>query len=142
MTTPSTAVASNSNLANAVELAGRLLLVSIFLVSGLSKVGTYAETSGYMAAMGVPGVLLPLVILTEVLGSLAIAIGWKTRHAAFLLAGFTVLSAILFHSNFADQMQAINFMKNFSMTGGFLLLVARGAGALSLDARIGSRKQL
>ena len=86
-----------------------------------------------MESVGVPGQLLPLVIATEVLGSLAIIMGFKTRWVAFLLAGFSVVSAILFHSNMADQMQSILFMKNIAIAGGFLLLVAHGAGALSLD---------
>ena len=122
---------------NAVELAGRILLATLFLMSGLGKIGAYSGTAGYMAAVGVPGALLPLVILTEVGGAIAIALGWRTRIVAFLLAGFTILSAVIFHSNFADQMQMINFMKNVSIAGGFLLLVANGAGALSLDRRSG-----
>jgi putative oxidoreductase len=81
--------------------------------------------------------MLPLVIATEVGGSLAIILGWKTRIAAFLLAGFTVLAAVLFHTNFADQTQMIMFMKNVSITGAFLLLVVHGAGPLSLDQRFG-----
>jgi putative oxidoreductase len=88
-----------------------------------------------MAAMGVPGALLPLVVATEVLGSLAIIAGWKTRIAALLLAGFTLLAAILFHNNFADQTQSIMFLKNISITGGLLLLAVHGAGPLSVDAR-------
>jgi putative oxidoreductase len=123
------------NLVSAAEVAGRLLLAAIFLISGLSKIGTYAATAEFMSAMGVPGVLLPVVILTEVLGALAIIVGWKTRVAGFLLAGFTLLSGIVFHSNFADQTQTVMFLKNVSMTGGLLLLVAHGAGSLSLDAR-------
>ncbi|HLX24875.1 MAG TPA: DoxX family protein [Usitatibacter sp.] len=122
---------------NAAELAGRILLATLFLLSGLGKIGAYSGTAAYMASLGVPGALLPVVILTEVGGALAIAAGWQTRIIAFLLAGFTMLSAVIFHSNFSDQMQMINFMKNVSITGGFLLLVANGAGALSLDRRSG-----
>ena len=122
---------------NTTELAGRILLAALFLISGLGKVGAYSATAGYMSAMGVPGGLLPLVIATEVLGAAAIIVGWRTRIVAFLLAGFTLLSALLFHNNFADQVQAIMFFKNVSITGGFLLLVANGAGAWSLDRRAG-----
>src|SRR5262249_33730706 len=110
-----------------------------FLASGLSKIGGYAATTGYMGAMGVPGALLPVVIVTEVLGALAIIFGWYTRLVAFLLAGFTLLAALIFHSNFADQTQLIMFMKNVSISGAFLLLVADGAGPLSMDARRRSR---
>ena len=117
------------------ELAGRILLSSLFVLSGVSKLGAYAGTAAYMASQGVPSALLPLVVATELLGGLAIAFGWKTRVAAFLLAGFSVLSALMFHANFADQIQMIMFLKNVSIAGGFLMLLANGAGRLSLDHR-------
>ena len=82
-----------------------------------------------------PGVLLPLVILLEVGGGLAIITGWQTRWIAFLLAVFTVAAGVIFHSNFADQIQMIMFMKNLAIAGGFLLLAVHGAGGFSLDAR-------
>jgi putative oxidoreductase len=115
------------------ELAGRVLLAALFFLSGLGKLGTYSATAAYMSSAGVPGALLPAVIATEVLGALAIILGWKTRTFAVLLAGFSLLTAITFHRNFADQMQMINFLKNVSIAGGFLLLVANGAGPLSID---------
>ncbi len=130
-----TAETSASTLQNFAELAGRVLLAALFLISGVGKIGAYAATADYMAALGVPGALLPLVIATEVLGAVAIVVGWKTRIVAFLLAGFAMLSAIVFHSNFADQIQMVMFLKNLSIAGGFLLLVASGAGPLSLDRR-------
>jgi putative oxidoreductase len=86
-----------------------------------------------MSSAGVPGALLPVVIATEVIGSLAIMLGWKTRIVAVLLAGFSLLTAIVFHHNFADQMQMIQFLKDVSIAGGLLLLVAKGAGPLSID---------
>ena len=118
---------------NYSSFAGRILIATLFLMAGISKIGGYEATKGYMEAMSVPGALLPLVIITEVLGALAIISGYKTRIAAFLLAGFSIISAILFHANFNDQMQSILFMKNFAIAGGFLFLVANGAGYLSLD---------
>ncbi len=114
---------------------GRLFISFIFLHSGLGKITGYAGTQGYMEAMGVPGALLPLVIAVEVLGGLAVLLGWHTRVAAFLLAGFSLLSALLFHANFADHGQMISFMKNVAIAGGFLMIVAQGAGAYSLDNR-------
>lgn len=121
--------------ANSVELAGRILIAVPFLLSGLGKLGAYGATAAYMSSLGVPGALLPAVIATEVLGALAIILGWKTRIVAFLLAGFCLLTALIFHRNFADQMQMINFLKNVSMAGGFLFLVAHGGGLLSIDRR-------
>lgn len=126
-----------NNLSKYAELGGRVFLSALFLLSGLGKLGAYTATAGYMASQGVPGWLLPLVILTEIGGGLAIALGWKTRVVAFLLAGFTLISALIFHSHFADQMQLINFWKNVAIAGGFLQLVVHGAGPLSLDNRFG-----
>lgn len=122
------------------ELSGRILLGAIFLISGLGKIGAYAGTAGYMASIGVPGALLPAVIALEVLGAIAIIIGWKTRIAAVLLAGFTLLAGVLFHSNFSDQVQMIMFLKNVAIAGGFLLLAANGPGALSLDRRLAKQE--
>jgi putative oxidoreductase len=117
------------------QFVARVFLGHIFLLAGLSKISAYEGTQGYMDAMGVPGVLLPLVILLEVAGGLAIIAGWKTRWAAIALAAFSVVSAAIFHNNFADQTQMIMFMKNIAIAGGFLLLAVHGAGAYSLDNR-------
>jgi len=130
-----TAVGPTSTVQNFAELGGRVLLSALFLLSGVGKIGGYAATAGYMASLGVPGALLPLVIGTEVLGAIALIIGWQTRIVAFLLAGFTLLSAFIFHNNFADQIQMIMFMKNLSIAGGLLLLVVHGAGRISVDRR-------
>ena len=88
-----------------------------------------------MASAGIPGAILPLVIATEVLGALAVILGWHTRLVGFLLAGYTVLTAVFFHTKFADQTQTLMFLKNVSIAGAFLLLTAHGAGGLSLDKR-------
>ena len=120
---------------NFFELLGRVLLSALFLIAGLGKIGGYAATQGYMEAMGVPGALLPLVIALEVGGALAIIVGWRTRLIAFLLAGFSIVSALVFHNALGDQVQFVMLMKNFAIAGAFLLLVARGAGDWSLDAR-------
>lgn len=124
----------------ATQLAGRILISAIFIVAGLNKLMAYDGTQAYMESMGVPGMLLPLVILTELGGGLLVLAGWQTRFAAFLLAGFCIVSALIFHNNFGDQMQMIMFMKNMAMAGGFLFLVAGETHAWSLDARrLGSR---
>ena len=119
---------------NLATLFGRIGLSLIFIISGLGKIAGYAGTQQYMEAMGVPGGLLPLVIALEVGGGLAILAGWFTRPAAVALAGFSIVSAALFHANLGDQMQFINFFKNIAIAGGFLALAANGAGAWSLDA--------
>lgn len=114
---------------------GRILIALIFVVSGAGKLTNYAGTQGYMEAMGVPGALLPAVIALELIGGLAIILGWQARVAAFLLAGFSLVSAVLFHADFSDQMQTIMFLKNLGLAGGFLFIVAHGAGAWSVDER-------
>ena len=125
-----------STIKNVSELAGRALLAVLFLLSGVGKLSAYAATAAYMSSVGMPAWLLPLVIATEILGAIAIVLGWQTRVAALLLAGYSLLAALIFHNNFADQIEMIMFLKNVSIAGGFLLLVANGAGRLSLDRRL------
>lgn len=119
------------------DLAGRFLIALIFITAGYGKIGGYEATQGYMTAMGVSGALLPLVILTELGGGVLIVLGLLTRYAAFALAGFSILSGLMFHANSSDQMQQILLMKNLAMAGGFLFLVTNGAGKISLDRRFG-----
>jgi putative oxidoreductase len=127
-------------------LAGRILLSILFITSGWGKIVGYAGTAGYMQAMGVPSILLPLVILTELGGGLAILVGLQTRIVSFLLAGFCVVAGYLFHykaisgtagQEMMDMMNWLAFMKNITIAGGFLTLLGSGAGALSVDAKLG-----
>jgi len=127
----------NSTVTNFSAPIGRLLISFMFLMSGLNKAGNYTNTSGWMESMGVSSSILPLVILLEIIGALAIIVGWKTKIAAFLLAGFCFVSALIFHSDFSNQVEMIMFMKNIAIAGGFLILVANGAGNYSLDNRKG-----
>ncbi len=120
------------------DLAGRVLIASLFLITGIGKITGYAGTQAYMASQGVPGALLPLVIALEVGGGLAIVLGWHTRLVAALLAGFSIAAALIFHAG-GDMTQQLMLMKNFAIAGGFLFLVARGAGEWSLDARAAAR---
>ncbi|MDX1725791.1 MAG: DoxX family protein [Pseudomonas sp.] len=119
---------------NAIVLLARLFLAHIFLLAGFGKITGYAGTQGYMESMGIPGALLPLVIVLEIGGSLALIFGFLTRWAALALAAFCVAAAVIFHRNFDEQMQMILFMKNFAMAGGFLLLYVQGPGTFSIDA--------
>jgi putative oxidoreductase len=114
---------------------GRVLLALMFLLAGLNKISGYAGMQGYMESMGVPGALLPAVIALEVLGGITLMLGWHTRLTAFLLAGFTLLATVIFHSNLGDQTQMLFFMKNLSIAGGLLLVVSHGAGPYSIDNR-------
>ena len=134
-----------TNLQSYAAPLGRLMLAFIFILAGAQKITGYAGTQGYMEMMGVPGALLPLVILTELGGGIALLLGWQARLVAFLLAGFSLLSGLLFHyipslglEGMEAQTQMIGFMKNVSIAGGMLMIVALGAGAVSLDARRGA----
>lgn len=143
MSTPATlairdrAPVAAHSLMGIAELGGRVLLAALFLLAGFWKISGYGGTAAYMASMGVSPVLLPVVIATEVLGSLALIAGWHTRIAAFLLAGFSLLAAMIFHHHFADQTQLILFLSDVAAAGGLLTVVANGAGPLSLDRRRG-----
>jgi putative oxidoreductase len=117
------------------KAVGRVLLSLIFIWAGFGKIAGYAGSQGYMEKFGVPGELLPLVIVTELAGGLAILIGWQTRWVAIALAGFCVVSAVIFHLDFGTKAQLIQFMKNLGLAGGFLVLAASGPGALSMDER-------
>jgi putative oxidoreductase len=123
----------------ALNLAARILMSQIFLVSGFGKITGYAGTEQYMSSMGVPGALLPLVILLEIGGGLALLLGFKVRWAALALAAFTLAAGFIFHLKPGDQMQMINFMKNLAISGGLLLFALHGAGSPSVDAAAGSR---
>jgi putative oxidoreductase len=119
------------------DLLGRILMVLIFVLAGFTKIMHYDATAADMVAHGIPGMLLPVVIATELLGGLAIILGWQTRIAAFLLAGFSVVTALLMHNDPNSQVEGIMLMKNLSIAGGFLVIFANGAGPLSMDRRWG-----
>jgi putative oxidoreductase len=124
---------------NASLLIARIFLGHIFLLAGINKIGAYEGTQGYMESMGVPGELLFLVIVLEIVGGLAVILGWQVRWASWALAAFTIVAGLIFHGSFDDQMQSIQFMKNVAIAGGFLALATAGAGAYSVEAVIGNR---
>lgn len=119
-----------------VAVAGRLMLAVLFLLSGFSKLAAADATLAYIESSGLPFPLLSyLAALGVELGLAALLIiGFQTRIVAVLMALFTVVTAVAFHSNLADQGQFINFFKNISIAGGLLQIAAFGGGALSVDA--------
>lgn len=127
------AIVSQPGLNAGLTVAARALLASLFILSGYGKISGYAGAQGYMEVMGVPGALLPLVILLELGGGLALLAGFQTRLVALALAVFTLAAGFLFHGG-ADQMQQIMFLKNVSIAGGLLGFVVFGGGRASLDA--------
>jgi putative oxidoreductase len=118
-----------------LEIAARILMSQIFIISGIQKIFQYSGTQAYMASAGLPGALLPLVILAEIVLGVAVLIGYQARWAAALLALYTIVSALFFHMNWSDPGQLINFQKNLAIAGGFLLFVKYGASEPSCDAR-------
>jgi len=122
-----------------LPLLGRILLGAPFLMSGLSKLGAYAATVGYITMIGlpVPPLAFAASVAIEVGGGLLLLSGYRVRAASLVLAVFSVVTAVFFHRNFADQNQMIHFLKNVMMAGGLLQITYFGAGAFSLDARSG-----
>ncbi len=118
---------------------GRVFMAFLFIMAGIGKAGNPEGTIGYISSAGLP---LPelgyaIALAAEIGGGLLILVGYQTRLVAFGMALFTIATAVFFHNNFADQMQMTMFMKNFAIAGGFLVLAAHGAGALSIDNRKG-----
>lgn len=128
---------SASTASSAAALAGRVMLAAIFLLSGASKLAAPAMTIGYIESTGLPfpSVGLAVAVAVELLGGLALVLGYRTRLAAAALAVFTVAAAAAFHNQLGDQNQFIHFFKNVAIAGGLLQVVALGAGRWSLDAR-------
>jgi putative oxidoreductase len=120
-----------------LPFAGRVLIGGIFILSGLSKLGSYAGTTAAIASVGLP--LAPLGFLVAIAVEIGVAflllIGYRARIAAIILAVWSVVTAIFFHRNFADQNMMIHFMKNLMIAGGLLQIVHFGAGRLSIDNR-------
>lgn len=116
-------------------VGGRVLMALIFALAGANKIGALESTQAYMEAFGVPGSLVYPTIAFEIGAAVAIVLGFQTRVVALALAAFCLLTALIFHREFGDQIQSVLFMKNLAMAGGFLFLARHGAGEPSLDSR-------
>ena len=125
-----------------ISLIGRIFLVLIFLNSGIGKIGNFEGTAQYMAKFGMPFTNYFLIgaIFLELVGSITAILGYYTRFGAFLILIFLIPTTLIFHTNFADRMQMIMFIKNVSMFGGCLLLLSVGPGRLSLDYFLRGKK--
>jgi putative oxidoreductase len=126
-------------LTDPLAFVGRVLLAFIFVKEGIDAIGHYSDVAGYMESNGVSARLLPLVILVQLGGGLSVLTGFLTRLGAMALAGFCLLTALMFHRNWADFNEAIQFQKDYCMAGGFLVLAAFGPGLWSVDAWLGRR---
>ena len=121
--------------ADALALTGRILLAVIFLLSGLGKLADPAGTAAYVASAGLPAPVLAAwgAAILETVGGIALIAGFRTRIVALALAGFSVIAAVFFHAQFADQNQMIHFLKNLAIAGGLLQLAAFGPGRFALS---------
>ncbi len=120
-----------------IPLFGRILLSTIFLMSGLGKITDFANTQQFMAAYGMPMTAFFIVcaIILEVGGGLSVLLGYKARWGALALVIFLIPATLIFHTKFSDQVQMIMFMKNMAILGGLLLVASFGSGPVSVDAR-------
>ena len=127
-----------SQIENLSTVVGRVIIALLFIMAGVSKITGYDGTAQFMDGAGVSSALLPLVIIVELGGGIAVAIGWLTRWWAWALAGFCIVSGVLFHYEPGNQMQMTMLMKNVALAGGLMFIAGRGAGAFSLDGRSAS----
>jgi putative oxidoreductase len=120
-----------------LPVIGRVAIAAIFLLSGLNKLAAPATTIAYIQSAGLPfpPLAFGVSMAVEVLGGIALILGFRTRITATIMALFTLATALSFHTNFTDQNQFIHFWKNIAMAGGLLQVIAFGAGRYSLDSR-------
>ena len=121
---------------NVIEILGRIFLATIFLINGVGKIFYYEGTIQYMENFDVPGNLIIPAIIVEILFPILLIIGYQTKFSALILSLFTLTLAVIFHTDFSDQMQLISFLKNIAIAGGFLIIFVRGAGKYSIDYKL------
>ena len=123
-------------MANVLDLLGRILISTLFLLNGVFKISNYDGTVGWIESFGMPGILIIPAIILEVIGPILIIVGYKAKIAAGFLSLFCILTAIIFHNEFSDQMQFTSFLKNIALAGGFLFIVVNGTKDLSIEKKI------
>ncbi len=123
-----------------IDVLGRIFLSTLFLIEGTNKIFNYEGTIQYMANFGVPEYLAIPAIILEILFPLLLIIGYQTKIAALVMMIFTIVVAIIFHTNFDDQMQFITFFKDIAIAGGFIIIFVNGAGKFSVDYKLKSNK--
>ena len=118
---------------NILDLFARVLISTLFLINGIFKITNYDGTVDWMEGYGVPGILIIPAIMIEILGPILIIVGYQTKITAAFLSLFCLLTAIIFHNEFSNQMQLTSFLKNIALAGGFLFLVINGSKKFSID---------
>ena len=122
-------------MANIFDLVGRIFISLVFLLSGYNKIFNYENTVVWMEGFGIPGFLLWPAILLEIILPILIIVGYRTQISAILLAIFCIATALLFHMDFANQMQTVSFLKNFGLAGGFLFIATNGPKDWAIDRK-------
>ena len=123
-----------------IEALGRIFLSSLFLIEGIKKFFLQEETIIYMEEYGVPEILFFPSLVLEILFPILLIVGYKTKISASIMALFTLTVAIIFHSDFQNNLELIAFLKNVAIAGGFLLIVANGPKICSIDYFLKSKK--
>ena len=122
-----------------IEIIGRIFLSAVFLIAGVNKIFNHEGTTAYMESFGVPGFLYIPAIILEILFPLLIIIGYQTKISALIMAIFSVSLAIIFHTDFSNQMQVMSFLKNFAIAGGFIIIFVNGPSRWSIDYMLKSK---
>ena len=120
---------------NFLDLIGRILISSIFLLSGYNKIFNYSGTVSWMEGFGIPGFLLAPAIILEIILPILIIVGYKTQLAAALLAIFSISTGVIFHLDLNDQMQTIQLLKNLGLAGGFLFIAVNGPKEWAVETK-------
>ena len=121
---------------NILDLVGRIFISLVFLLSGINKIGNYEGTIGWMESLGMPGIFLIPAIILEIGAPILIMVGYKVKISAALLSLFCLATAIIFHTDFSNQIQFVSFMKNIALAGGFLFLVINETKEFSLERKL------
>ena len=120
-------------MSNLLDLIARFFISSVFLLSGYNKIFNFDQTISWMEGYGVPGLLLWPTIILEIILPILIIIGYKTQISAILLAIFSITTAIIFHTDFGNQMQIVAFLKNLGLAGGFIFIALNGPKDWAVD---------
>tara|TARA_B100001027_G_scaffold839_1_gene540 strand:- start:997 stop:1371 length:375 start_codon:yes stop_codon:yes gene_type:complete len=122
-------------MSNLFDLIGRIFISLLFLINGYFKIQNYDGTLDWMESFGIPGIFLTPAIILEIAAPILIIIGYKTKFAAALLSLFCLTTALIFHTDFSNQMQITSFLKNIALAGGFLFIVVNGSKKFSFDKK-------
>ena len=120
---------------NILDLVARILISTLFLLNGFFKIGNYDGTVEWMEGYGIPEIFLIPTIILEIVGPILIILGYKAKIPAGLLSLFCILTAVIFHNDFSNQMQLGSFLKNIALAGGFLFIFINGTRDFSLDKK-------